>query len=111
MAMLAVGKPMPLPRRAPSTTGPRREKGRPSRTDVRTGPDKNHFHPDYWPEGSKWQLPDLYRTDLAYANARRAFEANGRRIIDATVGGQCDIFPKVGFQEVLGSPVGSRTER
>ena len=82
-----------------------KETGRPNRVEVRTGHDENHFHPDYWPKGSKWQLPDLHRTELAYANARQAFEADGHRIVDATVGGKCEVFPKVDFQDILESSV------
>jgi hypothetical protein len=86
-----------------------KEKGRPNRVEVRTGRDENHFHPDYWPKGSRWQLPDLHRTELAYANARRAFEADDRRIIDATIGGKCAVFPKTDFRDILGSAIGEDT--
>jgi len=78
-----------------------KEQGTPNKMEVRTGTDENHFHPDYWPKGSKWQLPDLYRTNIAYANARKAFEADGRKIIDATPGGKCEIFEKTDFASVL----------
>lgn len=57
--------------------------------------DQNHFHPNYFPAGSRWQLPDLRRSDLAFAMARRAYEADGRVILDATVDGACTIFDKV----------------
>ncbi len=83
--------------------------GTPNRVEVRIGRDENHFHPEYWPEGSKWQLPDLFRTDLAYKNARTAFELDGRRILDATLGGKCDVFQKVNFRDVIGADVGEVT--
>jgi hypothetical protein len=73
------------------------DKGTPNKTEIRTGDDNNHFHPDYFPKGMKWQLPDLYRSELAYANARKVFEADGRRILDATIGGHCDVFEKVDY--------------
>ena len=57
----------------------------------------SHFHPNYFPKGSKWQLPDLLRSEIAYRIARRAFEDNGREIVDATVGGNCPIFEKVDY--------------
>ncbi len=74
------------------------EQGRPNKIAVRTTPrDESHCHPDYFPEGARWQLPDLYRSELAYALARRAFEQDGRRIIDATAGGKCGVFEKMVF--------------
>ena len=72
----------------------------PNRTDTRRGIDANHFHPDYFPEGTKWQLPDLHRSELAYSHARRAFERDGRRIVDATVGGACTVFEKVDLESL-----------
>ena len=76
------------------------EKGVPSTTEVRSSEkDESHCHPDYFPKGSKWELPDLYRSELAYALARQAFETDGRRVLDATVGGKCNVFPKVDFRE------------
>ncbi len=72
------------------------DKGRPNATEIREqAEDKNHFHPDYFPKGMKWQLPDLYRSELSYAMARQAFEADGRAVKDATVGGKCQVFEKV----------------
>ena len=81
------------------------EKGVPNSTEVRQqARDESHCHPDYFPQGIKWQLPDLYRSELAYATARRAFEADGRRIIDATVNGNCAVFEKVDFSQFLQAP-------
>lgn len=77
------------------------DKGTPNKTEVRSGEDKNHFHPDYFPKGMKWQLPDLYRSELAYAKAREMFEKDGRRILDATVGGKCEVFEKVDYESLF----------
>jgi hypothetical protein len=78
------------------------EKGVPNVTKTRqTDRDESHCHPDYFPKGVKWQLPDLYRSELAYALAREAFEADGRRIVDATVEGHCNVFPKVAFSGLI----------
>ncbi|MFH1235598.1 MAG: 6-hydroxymethylpterin diphosphokinase MptE-like protein [Parcubacteria group bacterium] len=78
------------------------EKGVPNTTEVRQSDrDESHCHPDYVPKGIKWQLPDLYRSELAYAMARQAFERDGRRIVDATVDGKCDVFPKVDFKSLF----------
>lgn len=77
------------------------DKGTPNKTEVRSGEDKNHFHPDYFPKGMKWQLPDLYRSELAYAKAREMFEKDGRRILDATVGGKCEVFEKIDYDSLF----------
>lgn len=72
--------------------------GEPNRTEVRMeDQDRDHFHPNYFPKGSRWQLPDLLRSELAYEKARIAFEQDGRRILDATIGGKCTVFEKVDY--------------
>jgi hypothetical protein len=78
------------------------EKGTPNKTEIRKSErDESHCHPDYFPKGIKWQLPDLYRSELAYAMAREAFEADGRVILDATAGGKCEIFPKIKYEDLF----------
>jgi hypothetical protein len=78
------------------------EVGTPNKAETRhKSIDESHFHPNYFPKGSKWQLPDLYRSELAYAKARKAFEADGRRIFDATIGGACQVFEKAEFSKLF----------
>ncbi|MFC1481906.1 6-hydroxymethylpterin diphosphokinase MptE-like protein [Candidatus Neomarinimicrobiota bacterium] len=87
------------------------EKGVPSKTEVRKQEkDESHFHPNYFPKGIKWQLPDLPRSEIAYAHARRAFEEDGRRIIDATNGGKCFVFEKQPFEEVINLGVNDQSD-
>lgn len=66
----------------------------PHATSVRLEADQNHFMPDYFPAGQTWQLPDLENSEAAYSQARRVFEANGRQVVDATVGGSLNVFNK-----------------
>ena len=78
------------------------EKGIPNQTEVRRGEsDTSHFHPGYFPKGSRWQLPDLRRSEIAYQLALDAYKADHREIIDATENGNCKIFPKVDFNELF----------
>jgi hypothetical protein len=78
------------------------DQGRPNQTEVRAEEvDANHCHPDYFPKGTKWQLPDLLRSEQAYALARRAFEERGGRVVDATVGGRCNVFEKADLAQAL----------
>jgi hypothetical protein len=74
------------------------ESGLPSRVEQRTASlDASHFDPQYFPKGSRWQLPDLFRSEIDFALARAAYEADGREILDATAGGRCPVFRKADF--------------
>lgn len=75
--------------------------GEANRTVTSTGADPNHFDGSYFGKGFKWQLPDLDGSEMAYALARRAYERAGRRIVDATVEGKLQIFPKVSLETEL----------
>lgn len=74
------------------------DKGIPNKTEKQSkAEDTNHFAPNYFPKGVKWQLPDLHRSEIAYQLARNEFEKDGRKIIDATEGGKCEVFEKIEF--------------
>ncbi len=77
-------------------------KGTPNTTIQSEGDDPNHFSAAYFGKGFRWQLPDLETSELAYRMARKAYEADGRRILDATVGGKLDIFEKVEYESLFG---------
>lgn len=66
---------------------------------VSQGDDPNHFAPDYFGKGFKWQLPDLDGSERAYRLAKKAYEDAGRHILDATVDGKLTIFPKVSYKD------------
>jgi len=76
-------------------------KGKPNTTVVSEGDDPNHFNPAYFGKGFRWQLPDLDTSEVGYAMARNAFEADGRRVLDATIGGKLTIFPKVDYNSLF----------
>lgn len=59
--------------------------------------DVNHFHPNYFGPGYRWHDPRLDRMEAAYECARRFGEQNGMRILNATVGGRLEIFPRVDY--------------
>ncbi len=75
--------------------------GTPHKAVVSHGADPNHFDPGYFGKGFRWQLPDLETSELAYALARDHFERDGREIVDATVGGQLEVFTKVEFASLF----------
>jgi len=76
-------------------------KGRPNETVVSEGDDYNHFSAEYFGKGFKWQLPDLEASERAYRMAKAAFENDGRRILDATIGGKLDVLEKVEYQSLF----------
>ena len=78
-------------------------KGPANATVVSQSEDPDHFHPEYFGRGFRWQLPDLEASERSYRLARAAFEADGRKIVDATVGGQLEIFPKVDYMSLFPS--------
>jgi hypothetical protein len=76
-------------------------KGKPNTTIVSQGDDPNHFNPAYFGKGFRWQLPDLDTSEVGYHLARQAYETDGRRVLDATVGGKLTVFPKVDYSSLF----------
>ena len=76
-------------------------KGDPNAVVVSEGDDPDHFDPTYFGRGFRWQLPDLETSEMAYRLARLHFARAGRHILDATVGGKLDVFPKVRFEDLF----------
>jgi hypothetical protein len=76
-------------------------KGQPNKTVVSSGADPDHFSSEYFGEGFRWQLPDLEASEQAYRLARTAYEADDRRILDATVGGKLEVFPKTSYEDLF----------
>lgn len=77
------------------------DKGTPHEAVVAGGPDLNHFDPTYFGPGVVWQLPDLETSELAYGLALKAYRAAGRRIVNCTVGGDLNVFPKASLESIL----------
>lgn len=76
-------------------------KGTPNTTVVSQGDDPNHFNPGYFGKGFRWQLPDLETSEIGYKMARQVYEEDGRKVIDATVGGKLTIFPKADYNSLF----------
>lgn len=76
-------------------------KGKANTTVVSQGDDPNHFHPGYFGKGFRWQLPDLEKSEIGYQMAKNAFEKEGRRVLDATIGGKLSIFDKVDYNRLF----------
>ena len=63
--------------------------------------DPNHFHPDYFGKGKVWKDPKLDRVLANYALAKQMYEADGRRIVNATPGGNLHLFERVSFTDLF----------
>ena len=74
-----------------------KEAGEPNKLVTAKGDDPNHFHPSYFGKDIKWQYPDMKRSEQSYRIAKEVFEKDGRRILDATIGGKLQVFPKVDY--------------
>jgi hypothetical protein len=74
--------------------------GAPNKTQMLLGDDPNHFVPTYF-GGQQWDNPDLDRSEESYRLARQVFEADGRRIIDATLNGACTVFDKQAYTQIF----------
>ena len=76
-------------------------KGKPNKTVVAGNVDPNHFDPNYFSGGMKWQLPDLFESEVAYKKAGDVYEASGRKLINATTGGELNIFKRMSLDEFI----------
>lgn len=76
-------------------------RGPANQTVISEGDDPNHFSPHYFGKGFRWQLPDLEGSERAYLLAKKAYEAAGRRVVDATIGGKLTVFPKIDYQSLF----------
>jgi hypothetical protein len=75
--------------------------GKPNTTIISQGDDPNHFAPNYFGKGFRWQLPDLDTSEMGYWMAKRAYESVGRRVLDATVGGKLQVFEKAAYDRLF----------
>lgn len=75
--------------------------GAANKTVVSGARDADHFSPDYFAGGVKWQLPDLFESEVAYTMAKNMYEAYDRRIVNATVGGQLEVFERMSLDQFV----------
>lgn len=76
-------------------------KGEANKTVTSQGDDPNHFMPNYFGKGVKWQLPDLDTSEAGYIMAREAYRKAGRQVLDATIGAKLTVFPKVDYNSLF----------
>lgn len=67
--------------------------------------DDNHFDPSYFGQGREWHNPQVAKMLEHYRWARLAARRKGVRIVNATVGGQLEVFERVAFDSLFPRPV------
>jgi hypothetical protein len=63
---------------------------------------QDHFTPDYFSPGEKRYVPQLAHAERALVCARNFYEAQGRKVWNATRGGALEVFDRLSLEEVLG---------
>lgn len=62
--------------------------------------DPNHFDPTYFGAGRRWHVPNVRLMREHFAIARKALEANGVTVRNATAGGDLDVFERIDLADV-----------
>ena len=60
--------------------------------DMYTGPDNDHFTPDYYHSENSRPVPELYKPESAYRLAKVAYRKSARRVVNLTPDTALDIF-------------------
>ena len=63
--------------------------------------DASHFDPNYFSNGAQWQLPDLIESERSYLLAKKVFSESGGRVINCTVGGKLELFPRMQLEDFV----------
>lgn len=67
--------------------------------------DQNHFDPRYFGAGRRWHDPNVKRMVDGHKQCRTGIEAAGRRIYNATVGGELEVYDRVDFHSLFDASV------
>ncbi len=63
--------------------------------------DPNHFSGAYFGAGKRWHDPNMERMEQAYGKARLNFENSNRKIVNATLGGNLEVFERVDYNSLF----------
>lgn len=79
-----------------------RAEGKPTnKLVVSDSADIDHFDPDYFGPGVKWEHPNLLRSEEAFQMAKEAYEAVGRRIVNCSTQTRLEVFPRMSLEDWL----------
>ena len=79
-------------------------KGPANQTVISEKEDQNHFDPNYFANGVRWQLPDLFESEVAYKISSNVYENSGRKLYNSTDGGKLEILPRLSLEEFIDLP-------
>ncbi len=68
---------------------------------LKSSGEKNHFHSEYRKNGEKWTMPNLDYQYKAFKVAKKAFEDDNRKILNASRKTMLDIFERVEFDSLF----------
>jgi 6-hydroxymethylpterin diphosphokinase MptE-like len=63
--------------------------------------DPNHFTETYFGAGRKWHSPNVRGMKSGYGSAKKVCDTNGISILNATKGGELDVFTRVKFEDLF----------
>lgn len=63
--------------------------------------DPNHFHPDYFGKGFRWHDPQVDKMLEAYTEAKKVCESVHINIVNATVGGELEVFERADYSSLF----------
>ena len=63
--------------------------------------DPNHFDPRYFGAGKHWHNPKVGEMIRHYEFAKMAIDSRGATVYNATVGGELEVFERVGFDDLF----------
>lgn len=63
--------------------------------------DYNHFDKSYFGKGAKWHPPKVENMLFHYAQVKKICDELGVEVINATVGGKLEIFPRIDYKELF----------
>ena len=63
--------------------------------------DPNHFDPGYFGKDSRWHQPKPERMIMHYAKAKDVCDDLGVKVINATVGGKLEVFPRIDYVDIF----------
>ena len=68
---------------------------------ISTTADPNHFDPNYFGIGKKWHEPNVNNMIFHYEQARKFCDDQNVQIINATIGGNLEVIPRVNYLELF----------
>ena len=68
---------------------------------VSTNDDDNHFDKSYFGKGKKWHAPKVENMIFNYEQAKMVCDDIGVKVINATVGGKLEVFPRVNYLDLF----------